>query len=67
VRYERRLANAEVLADEKARTAIVFLRRAVAFYASYGIQVERVLTNNGSPYISTAHATACHALPPTDQ
>jgi len=43
------------------------LLRAVAFYASYGIQVERVLTNNGSPYISTAHATACHALPPTDQ
>jgi len=43
VRYERRLANAEVLADEKASTAIVFLRRVVAFYASYGIPVERVL------------------------
>ena len=32
-----RLAYAEVLADEKAITAVAFLRRAVAFYASYGI------------------------------
>lgn len=40
-----RLAYAEVLADEKAATAIGFLRRAVAFFARYGIQVERILTD----------------------
>ena len=57
-----RLAYAEVLADEKATTAIGFLRRAVAFYASYGITVERVLTDNGSAYRSTVHAIACRAL-----
>ena len=57
-----RLAYAEVLPDEKASTAIAFLRRAVAFYATYGINVERVLTDNGSPYISTAHAIACRTL-----
>src|SRR3954468_12328543 len=34
-----RLAYAEVLADEKATTAVGFLRRAVAFFARYGITV----------------------------
>ena len=43
-----RLAYAEVLPDEKATTAIGFLRRAVAFYRRHGIRVERVLTDNGS-------------------
>ena len=57
-----RLAYAEVLADEKAATAIAFLRRAVAFYRRHGIEVERVLTDNGSPYRSTVHALACRAL-----
>jgi transposase InsO family protein len=57
-----RLAYAEVLADEKATTAAGFLRRALAFYASYGIRVERVMTDNGSPYVSTVHAIACRAL-----
>jgi transposase InsO family protein len=57
-----RLAYAEVLADEKASTAIAFLRRAVAFYRRHGITVERLLTDNGSPYISTIHALACRAL-----
>jgi transposase InsO family protein len=57
-----RLAYAEVLPDEKAATAVGFLRRAIAFYASYGITVERVITDNGSPYRSTIHALACRAL-----
>jgi transposase InsO family protein len=57
-----RLAYAEVLTDEKATTAIGFLRRAVAFYRSHGITVEPLMTDNGSAYISTAHALACKAL-----
>jgi transposase len=40
-----RLAYAEVLADERATTAIAFLRRAVAFFERHGIRVERLLTD----------------------
>jgi transposase InsO family protein len=57
-----RLAYAEVLADEKAATAAAFLRRAVAHYRRYGIHVEAVLTDNGSPYRGVAHALACRSL-----
>jgi transposase InsO family protein len=57
-----RLAYAEVLTDEKATTAVAFLRRAVAFFARYGITVERLLTDNGSAYRSAVHAIACRAL-----
>ena len=57
-----RLAYAEVLADEKASTAIGFLGRAIAFFHSHGITVERVMTDNGSPYRSAIHALACRAL-----
>jgi transposase InsO family protein len=57
-----RLAYAEVLSDEKASTAIAFLARAVAFYRRHGMTVERLLTDNGSPYRATIHALACKAL-----
>ena len=56
-----RLAYAEVLPDEKAATAAGFLRRALAFFRRHGIQVERVLTDNGSAYRSAVHAIACRA------
>jgi transposase InsO family protein len=57
-----RLAYAEVLPDQKATTATGFLRRAVAFYRRYGIEVERLLTDNGSAYVSALHALACRRL-----
>jgi len=57
-----RLAYAEVLADERATTAIGFLKRAVEFFNRHGVAVERVLTDNGSAYISTIHAIACRTL-----
>jgi transposase InsO family protein len=57
-----RLAYAEVLADEKAPTAAGFLRRAVAFFATRGIHVERVMTDNGAPYRSQLHAQVCREL-----
>ena len=57
-----RLAYAEVLADEQATTAIGFLRRAIEFFERHGVRVERLLTDNGSPYRSMVHAVACRAL-----
>jgi len=57
-----RLAYAEVLADEKASSAIGFLRRAVAFYRHHGVEVERILTDNGSAYRALMHAVACRQL-----
>ncbi len=57
-----RLAYAEVLPDEQAATAIGFLKRAISFYRSHGIEVERLMTDNGAAYRSAAHALACRAL-----
>jgi len=57
-----RLAYAELLPDERARTAAAFLRRAVRFFARHGVEVERVLTDNGSAYVSAVHAIACRML-----
>ncbi len=50
-----RLAYAEVLPDEASPSAIGFLRRALAFYRRHGIEVERVLTDNGSAYLRIRH------------
>jgi transposase InsO family protein len=57
-----RLAYAEVLPDERATTAVAFLRRARAFYRRHGIEIRELLTDNGGAYISVAHALACRAL-----
>jgi transposase InsO family protein len=57
-----RLAYAEVLGDERATTAVAFLRRAIRFFARHGVRAERVLTDNGSAYRSAIHAIACRAL-----
>ncbi len=57
-----RLAYVEVLGDEKGKTAVGFLGRAVRFFRRHGIRVERVLTDNGSAYRSTIHALACRIL-----
>ena len=57
-----RLAYAEVLPDQKAVTAVGFLRRAVAFYKRYGITIEELLTDNGGAYRGTIHALACRGL-----
>jgi transposase InsO family protein len=57
-----RLAYVEVLDNEKATTAVAFLRRAVAFYRRHGITVQRVMSDNGACYRSSIHAFACRAL-----
>jgi transposase InsO family protein len=53
-----RLAYSEVLADEQGATAAGFWLRAAAYFASMGIVVEGVLTDNGSCYRSRDFATA---------
>ena len=57
-----RLAYAEVSDDERAASAVGFLRRAVAFYRAHGIAVQRLMTDNGPAYLSVIHALACRAL-----
>jgi transposase InsO family protein len=57
-----RIAYAEILADEHPAAATGFLRRAVAYLASLGIAVERLITDNGNAYRSTVHAIACREL-----
>jgi transposase InsO family protein len=57
-----RLAYVEVLSDEQGATAAGFLRRAVRFYAGYGITVQRVMSDNGACYVSAIHAVACRLL-----
>jgi len=43
-----RLAYTEILTDERKETASAFWIRANDYFASVGITVERVLTDNGS-------------------
>jgi transposase InsO family protein len=57
-----RIAFAEVMSNERKRSAIAFLKAAVAYYESLGVRVERVMTDNGSCYKSFAFARACKRL-----
>jgi transposase InsO family protein len=57
-----RLAYVEVLPDERGATAAGFLRRAVAWLAERGITTERVMSDNGSCYVSRDHVRACREL-----
>ena len=57
-----RLAFVEVLADERARTVVAFLRRCLGFYRAHGVEVERVMTDNGSAYVSAVFSLACRTL-----
>jgi transposase InsO family protein len=57
-----RIAFSQVMKDEKKGSAITFLRAAVAYYASLGVAVERVMTDNGSCYKSFAFQKACKRL-----
>lgn len=57
-----RLAYAEVLGDETGATVAAFLHRAIKWFARRGIRIERVLSDNGSGYVSRVWAAACQAL-----
>jgi transposase InsO family protein len=57
-----RLAFAKVLPNQKKRSAIDFLKEALAYYQRLGIKVQRVMTDNGSCYTSFAFRRACQRL-----
>ena len=57
-----RIAFTQIKPDERKRSAVAFLKAAVAYYASLGVTVERVMTDNGSCYRSFAFRNACHRL-----
>ena len=56
-----RLAYTEILPDERKESAVAFLGRALAWLAGLGVRVERVMTDNGSAYVSHAFRDACRA------
>jgi transposase InsO family protein len=57
-----RVAFSQILPDECKQSAVAFLEAAIAYYASLGITVSHVMTDNGSCYRSKAFARACGDL-----
>jgi transposase InsO family protein len=57
-----RVAFSQILPNEKKESAISFLEAAVAYYASLGVSISRVMTDNGSAYRSKAFAKTCAKL-----
>ena len=57
-----RVAFVQVMPDEKKQSAVAFLSAAVAYYASLGVTVARVMTDNGSCYKSFDFRDACREL-----
>jgi len=54
-----RVAYVEILGNERGPTTVAFLRRAIAWYKSLGIRIRRILSDNGSNYISKVFARCC--------
>jgi transposase InsO family protein len=57
-----RLAYVEVLADQKGLTAVGFFERARRWFGQRRIGIERVMTDNGSAYVSRRFRQACARL-----
>ncbi len=57
-----RLAFTQMLPDQKAATTIGFLQSAVDFFATHGIAVRALLTDNGSCYRSSHFRQACQQM-----
>ncbi len=53
-----RLAYTELLPDDRTPSALAFLNRALAWFASHGVRVERAMTDNGPAYTSYAFRKA---------
>jgi transposase InsO family protein len=57
-----RVAYVEMLEDERGQSAAGFLTRACSWFADRGVHTQRVLTDNGSGYVSRTFAAACQSL-----
>jgi transposase InsO family protein len=57
-----RLSYVDILADERSETASTFLKRAVDWFAMQKVNVERVMTDNGSAFLAGQFAKTCEAL-----
>ena len=57
-----RLACAEFHPNERADSAVAFLRQVVARYRRLGVEVRRVMTDNGPCYLSRAFRRTCREL-----
>jgi transposase InsO family protein len=57
-----RVAYSEILGAENQHTCTEFLARSQQWFADHGVTIERVLTDNGSGYRSTAWAQLCAEL-----
>jgi len=54
-----RIAFSQILPDEKKESAVAFLKAALDYYATLGITVARVMTDNGGCYKSLAFRDLC--------
>lgn len=57
-----RIAFTAMKSDEKKPQAVAFLQEAVAYYASLGVTIKRLLTDNGAAFRSKDFAKACKNL-----
>ena len=57
-----RIAFTDITPDQTAASAVAFLKAAVAYYASLGVTVSRVMTDNGPCYTAFAFRDACREL-----
>ena len=57
-----RVAYMELLADERGLTMSAFLRRALRWFRARGVPVRRILTDNGSGYLSRSFRATCRGL-----
>jgi transposase InsO family protein len=57
-----RVAFVQVMPNQRKESAVAFLEAAVAYYASLGVTIERVMTDNGSCYQSKTFRAACKRL-----
>ena len=57
-----RIAFSQVMKDERKGSAVAFLKAAIAYYKGLGVEVQRVMSDNGSCYKSRAFARACKQL-----
>jgi transposase InsO family protein len=57
-----RVARIDIMPNEKKESAVAALYSTVAYFATLGVAIDRVMTDNGSCYRSKAFARACRSL-----